>query len=96
VVVLGPPVSGKWCVSDKLAASVNAPHLDPESILADAPKELLTEVTKYQQANEVIALSLHVLPPLGMISCLGRRQMVFQNISIYGDVSKTGVRYLSA
>jgi len=58
IVVLGPPVSGKWCVSNKISATVRAPHLSPEVILVDAPKELQLEVDKYVKEKEVNSSSL--------------------------------------
>lgn len=51
--VVGPPVSGKWCVASKISSNVRAPHLSPESILVDAPKELSMEAAKYSSKGEV-------------------------------------------
>ncbi|XP_067937862.1 adenylate kinase 8-like isoform X2 [Watersipora subatra] len=49
VAVIGPPVSGKWCVAHKISTTVNSPHLSPDDILSDAPKELQLEVNRYIQ-----------------------------------------------
>lgn len=53
VAVIGPPVSGKWCVANKIANTVQTPHLDPEGIIEDAPKELQLETSRYTEQNEV-------------------------------------------
>lgn len=53
VAVIGPPVSGKWCVASKISAAVKAPHLDPEGILNDAPRELQLEANKYTENQKV-------------------------------------------
>lgn len=53
IAVLGPPVSGKWCVANKISKAVRAPHLDPETIIQDAPKELKLEVERYTNEKQV-------------------------------------------
>jgi len=58
--VVGPPVSGKWCVASKISSNVRAPHLSPESILVDAPKELSMEAAKYSSKGEDIPDELWV------------------------------------
>lgn len=46
-------MSGKWCAANKISSTVRAPHLYPEGILGDAPKELQIEVDRYTKEGEV-------------------------------------------